>query len=84
MAKKRKLDAGVVMRQPVAELVGSVVDAPMVEIPAGAVVLLVGRLDAHRKWCGAGTVIGPNIEGWPEHRVQLQLQHGYARQQETV
>mgnify|MGYP003385924518 CR=1 FL=1 len=84
MVKKRKLNASAVMAMPVADLAGSVVENPRVESPAGAVVLLVDRLDAHRQRCLAGTVISPNVEGWPAHRVQLHVQHGYAQQQETV
>jgi hypothetical protein len=49
-------------------------------LPAGTVVLRVERLDANRQVCAAGTVIAPNVEGWPVHRVASALQHGYARQ----
>lgn len=84
MAKKQKHEAVGDSGRPVAGLVEAAAVAPPVERPAGVVVLLVDRLNAQRRWCPAGTVIGPNIEGWPAHRVQLHVQHGYARQQETV
>jgi len=45
------------------------------------VVLLVDRLNAHRQWCQAGTVIAPDVDGWPAHRVALHVRHGYAREE---
>lgn len=44
------------------------------------VTLTADRLNAKGASCVAGTVISPNVEGWPEHRVNWHLQHGYAQQ----
>lgn len=40
--------------------------------------LLVPRLNAHRVLCPAGTVIAPDVDGWPEARVALHVRHGHA------
>lgn len=40
--------------------------------------LTEARLNSKGQTCAAGTVISPNVEGWPEHRVNFHLQHGYA------
>jgi len=50
--------------------------APRIE--TGSVVLTVPRVDAaHKEW-PAGSVIWPNVEGWPENRVKNVLSHGFA------
>jgi hypothetical protein len=46
--------------------------------PAGSIVLNVERLDAKGRKCPAGTVISGDAEGWPAHRVKLQVLHGHA------
>lgn len=48
------------------------------QVAAGDVVLKVDRIDANRRVCPAGTQIAPNVEGWPSHRVQHEVFHGYA------
>lgn len=51
---------------------------PAPAIAPGSVVLKVPRVDAlHCEW-PAGSVIAPNVEGWPAHRVQHVLNNGYA------
>jgi len=42
------------------------------------VILMVDRIDSNRQLCKAGTRIAPDVEGWPAHRVELAVQHGYA------
>lgn len=44
----------------------------------GEIRLVVPRLNAHRVMCPAGTVIAPNVDGWPDARVGLHLRHGHA------
>jgi len=48
------------------------------QIATGDVVLKVDRIDANRRVCPAGTQIAPNVEGWPSHRVEHEVFHGYA------
>lgn len=43
-----------------------------------AVVLVVEAVSAVGKKCPAGTVIAPDVEGWPPHRVQAHLRNGQA------
>lgn len=40
--------------------------------------LVVPRLNAHKVLCPAGTVIAPDVDGWPDARVALHLRHGHA------
>ena len=53
--------------------------APLVKpMTDGAVVLKVARLDSERVLRQAGTVISPDVAGWPAHRVAHALRHGHA------
>lgn len=47
-------------------------------VARGPVVLIADRLNAVGRLCKAGTQIGPNIEGWPAHRVCVAVLHGTA------
>lgn len=40
--------------------------------------LVVPRLNAYKMMCPAGTVIAPDVDGWPDARVGLHLRHGHA------
>ena len=42
------------------------------------IVLTADRIDSNRQLCRAGTRIAPDVEGWPAHRVDLAVRHGYA------
>jgi hypothetical protein len=55
---------------------------PSAPTPAGSCVVLVEMgVNKSGVRCPAGTVIGPNVEGWPEHRVQAHLRDGRAKHQ---
>lgn len=70
-------------KRTVKQPVSSGPDSPIEEQPdvveSGAVIrLLVPRLNAHRVLCPAGTLIAPDVEGWPNHRVVMHLRHAHA------
>ncbi len=44
------------------------------------IVLTVNSIDASRKAVEAGTVIAPDVEGWPAHRVARHLRDGMAKE----
>lgn len=43
------------------------------------VVLTVDAVAAGGRPCKAGSVIAPNVEGWPDHRVAAHLRDGRAK-----
>lgn len=55
--------------------------APNAAPPAAVqpVVLLEASVSAHGVLCPAGTVIAPNIDGWPAHRVAAHVRNGRAK-----
>ncbi|MCS6297160.1 MAG: hypothetical protein H8K09_13070 [Nitrospira sp.] len=75
MGKKRKKKAAAPVPTAPDGSVQPDASAPPVE---GEIRLLVPRLNAHRVMCPAGTVIAPNVDGWPDARVGLHLRHGHA------
>lgn len=52
---------------------------PVPVVPTQQVVLLMDGVNAHRVRCPSGTVIAPNIDGWPAHRVAAHLRDGRAK-----
>jgi len=51
--------------------------APAPSVPV--VTLLVDSINARGLKCPAGTVIAPDVDGWPVHRVQRHLRDKLAR-----
>lgn len=56
---------------------GAVLDAPA--SAQGQVVLLRESVDARGVKCPAGMVIGPEVEGWPKHRVDNHVRNKMAK-----
>ena len=53
--------------------------APAKAAAVAQVKLLVDRINANGILCKAGTVIAPNVEGWPDYRVKRDVREKFAK-----